>query len=315
MFPLLSQDRSDDALAAEKTAYTEELEMKLDKRIAAIAFSNECVAIEIAATLALNQFQKKYTRAMINRSTLLQEEEDRLIAAKTKAWNDRFAAESEAYPPTLESILWIVAKSGFTKEVSPLMNLSKATRECKNMQRYMREVRNEKRVDERGIARGGQTQLHYYCEKGMTSSVERMLAMRSIDVEAKGEYGWACLHTATQNDYLAICRLLIAKGAQVEAKVSSGITPAHWAAYQGHVEIVRLLCDHGADIEVRSDYGWILLHNAAYNGHISVVKELIEERNAEINARDDNGRTALSLARQQNNDEIAAYLVSHGGIE
>jgi hypothetical protein len=75
---------------------------------------------------------------MINRSTLLQEEEDRLIAAKTKAWNDRFAAESEAYPPTLESFLWIVAKSGFTEEVAPLMNLSKATRECKNLQRVMR---------------------------------------------------------------------------------------------------------------------------------------------------------------------------------
>ena len=148
---------------AEKEIYAVELEMKLEKRIAAIAYYNECVLIEIAATLALNQFQKKYTRVMINRSTLLQEEEVRLIAAKTKAWNDRFAAESEAYPPTLESILWILAKSGFTQEVAPLMNLSKATRECKNLQRYMREV---------GMGLLGKTQLRYYCEKGMTSSVE-----------------------------------------------------------------------------------------------------------------------------------------------
>jgi hypothetical protein len=100
---------------AEKTAYAEKLEEKLQSRMIKIAHYDQCVLIEIAATLALNQFQKKYTRVMINRSTLLQEEEDRLIAAKTKAWNDRFAAESEAYPPTLESILWIVAKSGFTK--------------------------------------------------------------------------------------------------------------------------------------------------------------------------------------------------------
>jgi len=41
---------------------------------------------------------------MINRSTLLQEEEDRLIEAKTKAWNDRFAAESDAYPPTFDHL-------------------------------------------------------------------------------------------------------------------------------------------------------------------------------------------------------------------
>jgi ankyrin repeat protein len=59
--------------------------------------------------------------------------------------------------------------------------------------------------------------------------------------------------------------------------------------YQGHVEIVRLLCDRGADVEARDNGGWRPLHYAAIYGHISVVKELIEERNAEINARDDDG--------------------------
>ena len=69
---------------------------------------------------------------MISNDRLLQAEETRLTEAKTKAWNDRFAAESAAYPPSLESLLWIVAKSGYTKEVAPFMNLSKATRKCKN---------------------------------------------------------------------------------------------------------------------------------------------------------------------------------------
>jgi hypothetical protein len=54
---------------------------------------------------------------------------------------------------------------------------------------------------------------------------------------------------------------------------------------------------------------------AARNGHISAVKELIEVRNAEINARDDNGETALSFARDDVNTDVADYLVSHGGIE
>ena len=42
----------------------------------------------------------------------------------------------------------------------------------------------------------GMTQLYYYCEKGMTTSVMRMLEMRSIDVEAREgseEDGWTCL--------------------------------------------------------------------------------------------------------------------------
>ena len=157
----------------------------------------------------------------------------------------------------------------------------------------------------------GKTQLYYYCEHGMTSSVVRMLAMRSIDVEAKDVYGWSCLQTAVYNGHLAICRLLIDKGAQLEAKESGGYTPLYWAAEHGHVEIVRLLCDHGADVEERSNIGWRPLHHAARNGHISVIKELIEERNAEVNARNDIGLTALTIARI---NDIAAYLVSHGGI-
>ena len=149
----------------------------------------------------------------------------------------------------------------------------------------------------------------------MTSSVVRMLAMRSIDVEAKeGVHGWTCLMEAAWNGHLDICRLLIDKGAQQEAKDSIGWTPLHWAADQGHVEIVRLLCDRGADVEARGFSGERPLHTAAMYGHISVVKELIEERKAEINARDNYGITALAKARFHNNPDVAAYLVSHGAI-
>ncbi len=123
---------------AEKTAYAEKLEELLRVKLIKIAHYDQCVLIENAATLALNQFQKRYTHVMITNDPLLQAEETHLTEAKTKAWNDRFAAESAAYPPTLENILWIVAKSGYTREVAPFMNLSKATRECKNLQRYMR---------------------------------------------------------------------------------------------------------------------------------------------------------------------------------
>ena len=162
----------------------------------------------------------------------------------------------------------------------------------------------------------GETQLFYFCENGMTSSVVRMLEMRSIDVEAKeGKFGWTCLHIAADNGHLDICRLLLDKGAQVEAKDNRGCTPLHWAAREGYVEIVRLLCDRGADVEAHDNDGRRPLHRAALYGHISVVKELIEERNAEINARDDIGWTALTWAREVNKHDIAAYLVSHGGIE
>ena len=46
---------------------------------------------------------------------LLRTEETRLIAAKTKAWSDRFAAWRAANPSTIEDVLWIVAKNGYTE--------------------------------------------------------------------------------------------------------------------------------------------------------------------------------------------------------
>ena len=126
--------------------------------------------------------------------------------------------------------------------------------------------------------------------------------------------GWTCLHAAAVNGHLSICRLLIDKGAELESKDWYGWAPLHHAAIEGHIEIVRLLCDRGADVKARDNNGWRPLHHAAEYGHITVVKELIEERNAEINARDGDGRTELSLAHGNDKDDIAAYLASHGGI-
>jgi len=50
------------------------------------------------------------------------------------------------------------------------------------------------------------------------------------------------------------------------------------------------------------------------NDRISIVIEQIEERNAEINARIDGGRTPLGWARNEDKLDIAAYLFSRGGI-
>ena len=75
--------------------------------------------------MALNQFRQRYTDEMISYDPLLQAEVARLTAAKTKAWDDLFAAERAACPPALESLLWKVAKSGYTKEVAPLYEFIK----------------------------------------------------------------------------------------------------------------------------------------------------------------------------------------------
>ena len=53
------------------------------------------------------------------------------------------------------------------------------------------------------------------------------------------------------------------------------------------LRFVRIL--FGVDVEVSTYNGLRPLHRAAANDHISIVKELIEERNTEINARMNDG--------------------------
>jgi len=232
------------------------------------------------------------------------------------------SSSSSSSSATLVNTLWIVAKIGFTKEVAPFMNLSKATRECKNLQREMREVMHFPEFCSPFSNQEGKTQLHYFCEKGMTASVVRMLEMRSIDVESRND-GKTCLMTAAFFGHVDICRLLLAKGARLEAKDDGyndgndplGDTPLFFAAMiPGHIEAIRFLIDRGANIEARNFYGWRPIHRAAHNGNYDVVKELVE-RKAKINARTHDRLTALEFARSMRHPDIAAYLVSHGGKE
>jgi len=165
----------------------------------------------------------------------------------------------------------------------------------------------------------GMTQLLFYCWKGMTSSVVRMLEMTSIDIEARlgGDEGedWTCFMTAAAYGHIDICRLLLDKGAFLEVRDMNFLKTIHVAANRGQVEIIRLLCDRGVDVETAcSVNGWRPLFYAARTGHISVVRVLIEERNAKINARDSRGSTALRHANMCRQAAVAAYLVSQGGV-
>jgi ankyrin repeat protein len=92
-------------------------------------------------------------------------------------------------------------------------------------------------------------------------------------------------------------------------------TPLNHAAFHGHLEIVQLLCDCGADVEARSRGRHRPLLEAAKSGHISVVKELVEERNADINASDVDWFSPLAWARISGNVDVAAYLTLHGSLE
>jgi ankyrin repeat protein len=59
---------------------------------------------------------------------------------------------------------------------------------------------------------------------------------------------------------------------------------------------------------------WTPLHRAAVAGHTEAAEVLIG-KGADVNAKDKQGRTPLSLAEARRHTEIAEMLRKHGGKE
>jgi hypothetical protein len=284
-------------------------EEALIKRENAISHLQLCIARRDQCEIDLITFRRKYSETVINANPILHSRHVLLMTARKEAWEAYFNAYDALYPKTIEDILWIMAKAGHTQLVAPLMNLSKVTRNCIHLQPIMMNVK---------LGRRGRTQLHHCAENGLTTSVKRLLSIRNINVNLKDVYGSTPLHWAALNGHIEITRLLLQNGADVDAKSNGGSTPLNYAARNGHVDILHLLVENGANLEAQSNYGWRALHRAADRGNLSFIQELISRYHVDINARRNDGRTALRLARNGNphpHPAVITFLQANGGIE
>ena len=75
---------------------------------------------------------------------------------------------------------------------------------------------------------------------------------------------------------------------------------------KGHGETLRLLLEFGADLEARDENGLTALHHAASWSAIEGVRALILEHNANMFAVSKYGETPFDVAARQRNDAIVA---------
>jgi hypothetical protein len=284
--------------------------LELPQKEAAIAHLQLCIARRDQCEIDLINFRRKYSETVINADPILHSLHVLLMNARKEAWEAYFKAYDALYPKTIEDILWIMAKAGHTQLVAPLMNLSKVTRTCIHLQPIMMNVK---------LGWRGMTQLHFCAVNGFTTSVKRLLSIRNINVNVKDdESGWTPLHDAARNGHIEIARLLLQNGADANAKDNDGNTPLYWASFQGHVDILHLLVENGADLEAQDNDGWRALHRAANFGNLPFIQELISRYHVDINARENNGDTALTFARHgypHPHPTVIAFLQANGGIE
>jgi uncharacterized protein len=120
------------------------------------------------------------------------------------------------------------------------------------------------------------------------------------------------LVAAAVSSRLEVAETLLAHGADPNAKDKKfGATPLIWAAAKGNPAMVTLLLAKGADIKVKDDKeGMTALMSAAVGGKADVVKMFLDK--SEINATDNNNRTALAWAANFGRTEAARVLLDHG---
>jgi ankyrin repeat protein len=87
--------------------------------------------------------------------------------------------------------------------------------------------------------------------------------------------------------------------------------PLLLAAGEDRLDVVRYLLDQGADVNAREQDGHTAITEAAFYGNTSVIKELLI-RGADVNAITGEG-TALDIALKSNSVTVIDLLKHYGG--
>lgn len=166
--------------------------------------------------------------------------------------------------------------------------------------------------------------FHSACWNGRETTVNLVLD-RGISVEVPDYDGRTALVLAFQHHQYPIVKVLLERGALVQPLLNSyksinlGGVPASplevlgiGSFRDGDEEMLRLLIEKGLPVDTPLHEGRTPLIAAAIANKSELAKFLLD-RNADVNAKDDKGHTALRYAVSRNNTALADHLRQTGG--
>ncbi|MBC8160103.1 MAG: ankyrin repeat domain-containing protein [Roseiflexaceae bacterium] len=129
--------------------------------------------------------------------------------------------------------------------------------------------------------------------------VRDLLADQPEQLDAASDDGFTPLGLAAFFGHEDVADLLLGLGASpdIASRNEQRVAPLHSAAAGQHLAIAQLLIDRGADVNVRQQGGFTPLHAAAQNGQVALI-ELLLDHGADPHATTDAGKTPLDLASE-----------------
>lgn len=167
--------------------------------------------------------------------------------------------------------------------------------------------------------RYNRTALMYAALSGKPEFVEALAPHSDLEVRIEEESKHTSLHLAVNKNFPSVVKTLIEQGAAIEARDANQWTPLHHAVQMNFLKVVEVLLEQGADPNALSKNNWTTLHQtgnrineAKSAAEIVPVAELLLAHGVDIDARADQGITALQLSIWARRDELTELLLAHG---
>ena len=106
--------------------------------------------------------------------------------------------------------------------------------------------------------------------------------------------------------------LIVIKEFDVNVVSNDGWAILHYTARNGSYELLKYFTDIGIDINIKTNLVWNCLHIAALYGHLNLCKNLIKNRNFDVQMIDDDGWTALHYSARNGSYELVTYFDEMG---
>lgn len=142
-------------------------------------------------------------------------------------------------------------------------------------------------------------------KNGRVDNCERALQEPKIKIDLKDHDGVSPLMHATVGGHIDVVKFLIDKGARVAAKDDVGETPLMKACKEGNIALLRMILD--AQIALRKTKTSTSFNDPKSNDQVSAT-----ENKRILDAKDDEGITALMKAAERGSQEACRLLIGEG---